>query len=104
MEIDTGAPEDEWPAFIERSYTTNVKDMFTKALGFPLNVFELTPCWEAAGPLAEGVRRMEAEPEVYRAMEPPSGFGDYEGALVFLRTLAEASAKHPKCRIRVDIF
>ena len=45
---------------------------------------------------------MEADPETYRAMNPPNGWGDYEGALAYLRRLAEACATHSKCTINVS--
>lgn len=102
--IDTGAPEDDWPEVVEiGNYTSNVFPMWVKALGgVSLSEFHNAPCSEAAGPLAEAVKRMEADPAAYQAMNPPNGWGDYEGALTYLRRLAEACAKHPKCWIRIS--
>lgn len=104
LEIDTGAPEDDWPTAVEiGNYTSNVAPMWAHALnGVRLRDFHHAPCSEAAGPLAEAVKRMEADPATYREMNPPNGWGDYEGALHYLRRLAEACATHPKCRIRVS--
>lgn len=97
-------PEQEAPAFTRGSlHTSNVFPMWVKALGgTSLSEFHNAPCSEAAGPLAEAVKRMEADPAAYQAMNPPNGWGDYEGALAYLRRLAEACAKHPRCWIRIS--
>jgi hypothetical protein len=104
LEIDTGGPENEWPDVVEiGNMTSNVVGMWRAALnGVPLADFHHAPCSEAAGPLADAVKRMEADPDTYRAMNPPNGWGNYEGALAYLRRLAEACAEHPKCRIRIS--
>jgi|SRR6266852_4906709 len=97
LEIDTGAPE---PAVIwESNYTSNCSGMWWEALGRSLRDFQGAPCSESAGPLAEGAQRMQAEPERYRAMNPENGWGDYEGALEFLRDLAEACKTHSRAVI-----
>ncbi len=104
LEIDTGGPEDTWPIAVEiGNYTSNVSPMWRTALGGKsLREFHHASCSEAAGPLAEAVARMEADPAAYEEMNPSNGWGDYEGALAYLRALAEACAAHPKCRIRVS--
>jgi hypothetical protein len=102
LQIDTGAGEPVTAVEIG-NYTSNVFPMWVEALnGVSLREFSGAPCTEAAGPLADGVKRMEADPEKYREMNPPNGWGDYEGALKYLRTLAEACAEHPKCTIYVS--
>ncbi|MEO3856157.1 hypothetical protein [Acrocarpospora sp. B8E8] len=102
LEIDTG--HGEWQEVVEiGNYTMNVFPMWADALnGMSLREYHHALCSEAAGPLADGVKRMEADPEKYRAMNPSNGWGDYEGALNYLRAVAEACAAHPKCRIVVD--
>lgn len=104
LEIDTGAPEGEWPDAVEiGNMTSNVSPMWAKALGgVRLRDFHHVNAGEAAPKLAEAVKAMEADPDGYEEMNPPNGWGDYDGALGFLRDLAEACAKHPKCRIRVS--
>ncbi|MDF5758594.1 hypothetical protein [Spongiactinospora sp. TRM90649] len=101
LQADTGT---EWPDVVEiGNYTSNVAGMWVKALnGVRLAEFHGAPCSEAAGPLAEAVKRMESDPDAYREMNPPNGHGNYEGALGYLRRLAEACAKHPKCRIGIS--
>lgn len=102
LDIDTGAGEPQTVAEVG-NYTSNVSPMWRQALGGKLlREYHGAPCSEAAGPLAEAVKRMEAEPEKYREMEPGNGWGDYEGALAYLRRLAEMSAEHSKCVIYVS--
>lgn len=100
--LDTGAPD---PVSVVEigNYTSNVSAMWREALGGrPLREYHDAPCSEAAGPLADAVKRMETDPDKYREMEPSNGWGDYEGALGYLRRLAEMSAKHSKCTIYVS--
>lgn len=101
LTIDTGSDE---PAHVVEcgNYTSNVWPMWADALGRGLDEFHDAPCSEAAGLLAAGIQRMEADPEKYRAMNPSNGWGDYEGALTYLRGIAEACANHPKCSIWVS--
>jgi hypothetical protein len=101
LEIDTGSGEFATVAELG-DYTANVGPMWCDALnGKLLREFRDAPCSEAAGPLAAAVKRMEADPDHYRAMNPPNGWGDYDGALRYLRNLAEACAEHPRCRIHI---
>lgn len=46
--------------------------------------------------LRAAVQHMEDNPDTYRAMNPASGWGDYESALAYLRNVAEQCAAHPK--------
>lgn len=68
---------------------------------FGIHAFEGAPGVEAAGPLMEAVRRMEADPDRYRAMNPENGWGNADGAREFLRRLANMAAECPTFRIRV---
>ena len=67
-----------------------------------IGVFEGAPCVEAAGPLADAVQRMRDNPEHYKAMNPPNGWGNYEGALEFLDRLAQMCVAHPSHRITIS--
>jgi hypothetical protein len=101
LEIDTGSEE---PSTVVElgNYTSNVSPMWCAALGGTLlREYHGAPCSEAAGPLAEAVKRMEADPETYKLMNPANNWGDYDGALAYLRRLAEACAKHPMCTIHI---
>lgn len=98
LEIDTGA--DEPVEITSFNYTTNCAPMWREA-GIDLRECTGAPCSEAAGPIADAVKRMEADPDTYKAMNPPNGWGDYDGALNFLRNIAAACTQHPKAHLRV---
>ena len=97
--VDTGTPYEV--CLLDLNYTSNCAPMWRHA-GADLREFDEAPASEAAGPLAEAVKRMETDPDTYRAMNPPNGWGDYEGALAFLRKIAEAGGAHNKATVRVS--
>lgn len=47
------------------------------------------------------IQDMEAHPEVYRAMNPPNGWGDFDSFLPLLREFAEFLETHPWATIKV---
>ena len=42
-------------------------------------------------------------PERFRAMNPPNGWGTYEGAVAFLARLIIDCAKHPEAKVEVSL-
>lgn len=66
-----------------------------------LRVLHGAPCSEAAGVVARAVERMEADPDFYRQWEPENGWGDYEGALAYLRRLRDGCQENPAASICV---
>lgn len=60
------------------------------------------PASEAAGVLTEAFERMAANPDDYTPMNPDNGWGDYSGALDFLRWCAEMAQSHPAATIRIS--
>lgn len=97
--------------------TYNVDPMFALALGEPeagvhsgadvvlhlkepaLKRFIDKPASEAVEPLRRAVERMEADPAPYQALNPENGWGDYEGALDYLKRFLAACERHPKAVI-----
>lgn len=83
------------------NYTSNVAPMWRDALGDVAlgNLIDRDGRAATLAPLVRaGVERMEADPDRYRAMNPENNWGDYDGALAYLRNLAEACeamAPHP---------
>jgi hypothetical protein len=57
------------------------------------------PAAEAIGPLTSAVASMEGNPDTYRALNPENGWGDYEGALDYLRRFLAACEAHPNAVI-----
>lgn len=101
LQIDTGA---EHPTSVDDigNYTSNVSGMWTKALGYPLADLHDRNAGDAIADLDKAITTMQANCEEYRAMEPANGWGDYRGALEYLRKLREGCAKHPKTTIYVS--
>lgn len=101
LQIDTGA---EYPATVYEvgNYTSNVSRMWTKALGHPLYELNDRNAGESVAALDDAISWMQANPDEFRAMEPANGWGDYAGALKYLRRLREGCAQHPKTVIYVS--
>ncbi len=57
---------------------------------------------DATPDLRRAAGRMASDPEKYRAMNPPNGWGDYEGARDYLTDLLEGCLAHPKTTIYVS--
>ena len=56
---------------------------------------------EALPFLRAGVAAMEADPDKFRALNPPNGLGDYDGALEWLWRAVAACVKHPNAVIHI---
>jgi hypothetical protein len=100
LEIDTGGPE---PAEVGRSHnmTSNVAPMWRHA-GCDLAEAHGRTAGEMLPTLTAAIEKMRAEPAVYRAMNPPNGWGSYENCLAFLERLRADWAAHPKATIAVS--
>ncbi len=99
LEIETGGAE---PATVGREFnmTSNVAPMWRHA-GANLAEFDGKTAG-AMGPLLDAaIVRMMVNPDTYRAMDPPNGWGDYEGCLEFLRELRDEFNRHPNATVRV---
>jgi hypothetical protein len=91
--------EDGW-----RNYTSNVSGMWYRALG-GVTLGDLLDPEPVARDLEPTIRRaigeMMESPEVFRAMNPPNGWGDYDGALAFLVWIADKCRDWPTAKVRV---
>lgn len=85
------------------NYTSNVAPMWRKAMpeSDGLAGLEGMECEAAAKHLATGIARMEADPDAYRALNPPNGWGDFDGQLEQLRELLAACAKAPRAKVAI---
>lgn len=55
---------------------------------------------EKAGKIIkEGIEKLEADPEHFRAMNPPNGWGSYDTLLPVLREIRDACFEHPLAEI-----
>ena len=46
--------------------------------------------------IGEAIEKMESNPEKYKAMNPPNGWGNYEGALEVLKEMAKVAFEYPE--------
>jgi hypothetical protein len=83
------------------NYTYNCSPMFYYVLEGGINGLAGLTAKDAQERLTVGIAKMEADPEKYRAMNPENGWGDYEGALEFLRGIKRACADHPDGTVSV---
>lgn len=84
------------------NYTSNVSGMWTKALGFPLRSLKGKRASEVLPELNRAVSHMVNNREEYIPMNPPNGWGDYEGALEYLRKLRDGCAANPDAEIHIS--
>ncbi len=101
LSVSTGGDE-EVDAIDPFNATSNVSPIWTDALGRRIRELNGMPAPEAEPILDEGVRRMEAEPERYAAMNPSNGWGDSGGALEVLRRLRDGCREHPAAVVRMS--
>jgi hypothetical protein len=105
MEIDTGGPA---PAFVADigNYTRNVSPMWRKAMSHAagremwIDDTEGMTGEEALPLFTAALGHMILHPSEYEPMNPPNGWGDYEGAKRFVKKCATACEEHPKARLR----
>jgi hypothetical protein len=103
MQVDAGGPEPitVYPADIGNC-TSNVAPMWADALGHRLADLAEKNAGESLAVLQRAVAVLEADPAKYEAMNPSNGWGDYEGAVSYLRQLRDACAAYPKATIHVS--
>ena len=85
----------------EYNYTYNVSPMFKKALGCSLTELSGLQGVRVARCLDDAIADMELHPREYRAMNPANGWGDYEGALAFLKAVRAECRHYPLATVRV---
>lgn len=85
----------------EAGYTYNVAPMYAKAFGevdgksFGIRDLHEMQCIKAAPLISHAITQMMENPEEFRAMNPPNGWGNYDGALEVLRKLYGWGVEHP---------
>ncbi|MET9081410.1 hypothetical protein ABZX77_05815 [Streptomyces sp. NPDC004237] len=103
INVDTGGEDPTYVELVEvGNYTSNVSGMWAAALGHSLADLAEENAGESLAALQRAVADMEANRARYEAMNPPNGWGDYQGALGYLRRLRDACAEHPKATIRIS--
>ena len=79
------------PASNDVNVTYNLTPMLREAGLFPAGHRDLmhAPCSEVAGAADSALRRLLDDPDRFKAMNPPNGWGTYEGAVDFVRSLRD---------------
>lgn len=85
----------------DRNMTSNVAPMWREA-GADLANMDGKPATECTGALTAAIDAMRADPDKYRAMNPPNGWGSYESCLDYLTSIRDACVEHPACTLRVS--
>ena len=93
--VETGESEDASVCVFDRNQTSNVARMW-RAAGVDLSEWKDRPVGEVVEPLSEAVAAMKADPDKYRAMNPPNGWGSYETCLAFLESILTACRVHDR--------
>lgn len=52
-------------------------------------------------PLTAGLKRLQANPATFRALNPPNGWGTYEGLVQFVADYLDACKANPSCAVSV---
>lgn len=82
----------------DRNYTSNVSGMWRKALGGVSlgDLLDPDPVAETlVDPLNKAIAEMMESPAIFREMNPPNGWGDYDSLLKVLRDMRDAVPEWP---------
>jgi len=98
--IDTGGPG---PVEVGEywNYTSNCAQMW-RAAGADLAEFDGKPTAECIPILAAAITELASNPDHYRHMDPPNGWGSYETLGPALERLLDDMKRHPKTIVRVS--
>lgn len=103
LEIDTGGPG---AATVHEvgNYTSNVTPMWYKALGFPLKELQGKPASECIELLERAIDHTQdpTNRDEYLALNPKNGWGNFDGAVEFLKRFLEGCRLHPKTTIYIS--
>lgn len=58
--------------------------------------------WELVDPLEAGLEYLKADPEKFKAFNPPNGWGNYEGLIRFVESYLHACKQHPAATVEVS--
>ncbi len=83
------------------NYTYNVSPMYYDSMGMGLNSFNDMKCTDAIPILKKGIESLQSNPAKYKEMNPNNGWGNYEGALEYIRNLHDKCVRNPLCKIDV---
>jgi hypothetical protein len=62
---------------------------------------KVTVARELIEPLTNGLNRLTADPHRFKQLNPPNGWGDYEGLVSFVRAYLDACREFPEATVEV---
>ena len=103
LTIDTGAGDPATVADVG-GYTSNVWEMWEKAIGHSLADFHGKTAQDCIEPLERAVAAIRNPDDAaeYQGMEPPNRWGSHAGAAKYLESLLSACREHPKATVEVS--
>lgn len=84
-----------------KSPTYNLCVMFKEALGCPIRELDGRVAGDIVQRLKTATAEMKKYPDKFRDLNPPNGWGNYEGALESLCWLLEVCQKHPLALVEI---
>ena len=105
-EVNTGASEPVEVELFWRNITHNLNTMADKAgiykhLWRPEEI-AIDTAEQLVDPLKIGLARLKSDPEEFKKLNPPNGWGDYDGLVAFVEDYLAACEKHPKAKVSVS--
>lgn len=98
--INTGIKEVQ--VFDAGNYTCNVAPMYFEAIGGEgLRSFDGLIANYVGLELGRVIEEMKRDPDKYEKMNPKNGWGNYEGAVRFLKKIREGCLDHPLATVRI---
>ena len=100
--INTGKEDIEIPG-TESNYTFNVYAMLQLVFPGENGIYCMTgePANYCIITLQQAIMRLEHDPPRYIALNPPNGWGSYEGCLKWLRNILSHCEQHPLATLRI---
>lgn len=100
LTINTG--KGEWRVVDIGNYTSNVSGMWFDALGGQrLSALNGRKASDVIELLQTAIADMEARPEYYSMMNPSNGWGNYEGAVNYLKNILRECLEHPLTTLEI---
>lgn len=63
---------------------------------------QITHAAQLIGPLQTGLALLKSDPDTFKRLNPPNGWGDYEGFVKVVSDYLEMCIAYPQGEIRVD--
>lgn len=120
VELTPEQVAERWPEAESASYRVHrTNDVFTYNITHNLNTMadaagiyralwrpeevKIDRAHQLIGPLTEGLAKLEADPARFKALNPPNGWGDYDGLKKFVSAYLAACRRWPHARVTASV-